>query len=180
MIDFDLFREGEALDLLAEKMGISLGEQRSGLLRYAELVSQWGQRTDLVSAKTSQELMQILFLDSFILSSLLAKSRMIDIGAGAGAPTLPLLLLQEESHALLVEPRRRRVAFLRTAIGSLDLHARASVWEGRLEQEPHDKLFGYDIALSRATFSPSEWLSRGSNLAPRVVVLLGNHGSSCA
>lgn len=143
------------------------------LVRFAELVSQWGKKTDLVKAASVDELIDVLFTDAWQLATLLdgmddPPTRLLDVGAGAGAPTIPLVSLRPELRAVLLEPRRRRVAFMRTAVGTLGLREHVEVVEGRLETWDGAQ----DIALSRATFAPDEWLERASALAPRVVVML--------
>ena len=40
----------------------------------------------------------------------------IDVGSGAGAPALPFALLRPDVSLTLVEPLRKRIAFLRTAM----------------------------------------------------------------
>ncbi|MEM6959572.1 MAG: RsmG family class I SAM-dependent methyltransferase, partial [Myxococcota bacterium] len=92
----------------------------------------------------------------------------VDIGAGAGAPGVPLAILNPELHVTRVEPRRRRVAFMRTAVGQLRLAERVRVIEGRHDVAPGP----FDFAYSRATFAPPEWLTIGAVMAPRVGVLL--------
>jgi 16S rRNA (guanine527-N7)-methyltransferase len=154
-----------------ERAGLEREGARAGWLRFAELVGQWGQRTDLVSADTAVALAEILFLDAAALAPLIPRdAHVLDVGAGVGAPTLPLALLRSDLRVELLEPRRRRVVFLRTAIGSLRLASRAKVVEGKLDDSGHAPV---DVALSRATFAPDEWLERASAFATHVVLLLG-------
>ncbi len=140
--------------------------------QFAELVSRWGKKTDLVKAATIDELIDVLFTDAWQLARLLGActvgTRLVDVGAGAGAPAIPLAILRPELNTTLIEPRRRRVAFMRTAVGALGLREQVTVVEGRLEDWTGEA----DIAMSRATFAPQEWLERGSAIAPRVAVLL--------
>lgn len=166
MTPFDADRDGRLLDELAPDL-----EARASLLRFAELVSTWGKRTDLVAAATPTELVSVLFVDALALRDVVPEgSQVIDVGAGAGAPAIPLALLRPDLRVDLLEPRRRRVAFMRTAVGDLQLGGRLRVREGRLDDPPD--IGGFDVAFSRATFPPPEWLRRGTALAPRVVVML--------
>lgn len=158
------------LERLAHDLEVELREAE-GLLAYGALVAQWSRRLNLTGAKDERSLVEVLFADALILMDRLPPSAsIVDVGAGAGAPAIPLLQLRPDSRAVLIEPRRKRVAFLRTAIGSLGLVGRAEVREERLE-DARPAGAPFDVAISRATFEPSEWLTRARGLAARVVVL---------
>jgi 16S rRNA G527 N7-methylase RsmG len=82
------------------------------------------------------------------------------------------LLSDETLRAVLVEPRRIRTAFLRTAAGSLDIAARMTALEAKIEpSNPVVAGAPFAVALSRATFSPAEWLPIGAQLAHEAWVL---------
>lgn len=145
------------------------------LARFAALVATWNTRTNLTGAREPRALVDVLFADALVLADeayVPRGARVVDVGAGAGAPALPLAILRPDLEVTLVEPRRLRVAFIRTAIGELDLGARTAVEERKLGGPP---LSGapFDVAFSRATFEPAQWLERGLPLAPRVLVLTG-------
>ena len=126
------------------------------------------------SAGTDTELAEILFLDAAKLVQarwLESGGSLVDVGAGVGAPTIPLLLANPNHRATLVEPRRKRTAFLRSAIGSLNLHNRAVVLERAVDPNaPIVEGAPFDVALSRATFPPESWLEIGCQLAGEVWV----------
>src|SRR5690606_15156917 len=95
------------------------------LARWAELVAVWNQRIDLTAALSTAELVDLLVADAALIAQASAPSeggepeRWLDVGSGAGAPGLALALLRPESSMTLVEPRAKRVAFLRTALATL-------------------------------------------------------------
>jgi 16S rRNA (guanine527-N7)-methyltransferase len=166
-----------ALDALCGDLGVALGDDaRRGFCAYGALVATWSMRTDLVAARMPEALAELLFADA--LAALGAgvfgdAGTFVDVGAGVGAPTLPLLVALPAWSAVLVEPRRKRVAFLRTAIGALDLGARARVVEAHVSLTAPDVPGApFDVALSRATFAPAEWLPIGAALARRTLVLI--------
>ncbi len=170
------------LDLIAQAaaaLGREVAEptiERLG--RYAELVATWNARVNLTGAREPRALVDVLFADALVLAdeALIPEgARVVDVGAGAGAPALPIAMLRPDLEVTLVEPLRKRVAFLRTAIGTLDLGGQARVDERRLEGGPIEGA-PFDVALSRATFEPAEWLPRGLEIAPRVIVLAGVEG----
>jgi len=145
-----------------------------GWAAYFDLARIWGARTDLTSARTDTELAEILFLDAAQVIGagwLEPPASLVDIGAGVGAPTIPILLSSETLYGTLVEPRRIRTAFLRTAAGALGLAERAISLEQRLDPStPFIDGAPFSIALSRATFSPDQWLTIGAKLADEVWV----------
>ena len=167
-------------DVIAELVE-GLGDPESppkGWSALLELAWTWGQRTNLTGAKDRASLCEILFLDAWQLwrSEMVPQdARVLDVGAGVGAPTLPLLIARSDLSATLVEPRRKRVAFLRHVMGALGLEERVEVLEAKVDTE-RPELDGapFDVALSRATFEPAEWLRVGSQLGTNVIVFLAS------
>jgi 16S rRNA (guanine527-N7)-methyltransferase len=117
-----------------------------------------------------------MICDAFVLAAdglIGADSRCLDVGSGAGAPALPLAILRGDLKLTLVEPLRKRVAFLRTVLGALGLVGRVAILERKLNPAaPALPDTPYDVALSRATFAPELWLPAGLSLAKRNVLLL--------
>ena len=162
----------DAIRALCETVGVA---EPAGWGAYFDLVQAWGARTDLTSARTSTELAEVLFLDAaYVIEAewLAGSASLVDVGAGVGAPTIPILLSDETLHGTLVEPRRIRTAFLRTAVGALGLADRSTTVERRIDlAEPSVEGAPFDVALSRATFAPLQWLAIGPRLAREVWVL---------
>jgi 16S rRNA (guanine527-N7)-methyltransferase len=167
-----------AIDGALGALGTHLGRPvpdtcRAGLVELALLVNRWNAKMNLTGARTPIALVEVLFADALVLASVVPDAaRVLDVGAGAGAPTLPLVMLRPDLTAQLLEPIHKRVAFMRSAIGALDLTSRARVHEGRIDPDRPTAPGGpFDVALSRATFAPDRWMQIGSELAPQVVVL---------
>jgi 16S rRNA (guanine527-N7)-methyltransferase len=140
------------------------------LCAYCDLVVTWNQRVDLTAARSADELVDLLLSDALAITSVTrapAAERWFDVGSGVGAPGIPLALLSPV-HMSLIEPRTKRVAFLRTAAGSLQ---RADIAVHRCRS---DELAAAscEVAISRATLPPPDWLIEGSRLATRSVWLL--------
>jgi 16S rRNA (guanine527-N7)-methyltransferase len=136
------------------------------LTTWVALVASWNARIDLTAARSEDELCDLMLADAAVLAQHLPPdARVVDVGSGAGAPGLGLALLRPDLRVTLVEPLQRRVAFLRTVIGSVRLEAaRPEVVRGRGEDLVGRAPFA--VATSRATLSPAAWLELGAKLAP--------------
>jgi len=145
------------------------------LVKYCELVVAWNQRVDLTAARSADELVDLLLADALAIASALpgaAQERWLDVGSGVGAPGIPLALLLPVAMTL-VEPREKRVAFLRTAVGSL---SRPDIVVQRARSDRFANA-SCETAVSRATLPPAEWLAEGARLATdRVWLLLAKAG----
>lgn len=162
------------------------------LATYLEQVTLWNARHNLTAARSAEELVDLFVADAAVLAGAFAETvsaraekpqskpahdlgnpsadiiRWVDVGSGAGAPGLPLAIFSPQVRVTLVEPRAKRVAFLRSVIGLLDLK-NATVQRGLSEElEPQS----FEMAVSRATLPPEEWLLEGARLAQSAIWLL--------
>lgn len=139
---------------------------------FAELVAAWNERVDLTAARDADELVDLLFADAAAMlrdrGSSSAGEVWTDIGSGVGAPGVALALLEPSLRMTLVEPRAKRVAFLRTLLHGLE-RLDVTVSRTRSETLADDSC---DVAVSRATLPPADWLTEGARLARRDVWVL--------
>lgn len=150
--------------------------------RFARLASEWNQHLDLTAAAGPDEIAEILVADALVLARhelVHEGERLLDVGSGAGGPALALAILREDLEVSLLEPKGKRVAFLRTVIGTLGLAPRVRAHEGRVEPKkpalpPHVAAAtpSFDVSCARATFEPKVWADVGLALAPATLVLL--------
>lgn len=146
------------------------GQVKVLLRAYCDLAVAWNQRIDLTAARNADELVDLLLADAFAISAALpgqAHERWFDVGSGIGAPGIPLALLSPVKMTL-IEPRTKRVAFLRTAAGSL---GRPDIAVSRSRSDEFASA-SCEVAVSRATLPPPEWLAEGARLATDRVWLL--------
>ncbi|HLK40149.1 MAG TPA: RsmG family class I SAM-dependent methyltransferase [Polyangiaceae bacterium] len=152
-----------SIERAASSLGVALDPAvTSAAGVWLERLTEWNARTDLTAARSHDHLVDLMLADALVLSRVVPSgARVVDVGTGAGAPGLALALLRPDLRLTLVEPLRKRASFLRTVIGLLgrmDVHiepTRAEVLAGRLAS---------DVAVSRATFPPAEWLALGARL----------------
>ena len=110
-------------ELLTGHLG---GESLERMVRYAELLETWSARHNLVSFADRRELVDRHLLDALTGAHLLeGRGTLMDVGSGAGLPGVPLLVARPEWKGLLLEPRQKRWAFLKTVIRELGLNAQA-------------------------------------------------------
>jgi 16S rRNA (guanine527-N7)-methyltransferase len=137
------------------------------LVRYAELLEIWSKRHSLVRFRDRGELVERHLAEALVARELLEGSgRLLDVGSGAGLPGVPLLAVSSAWRGLLLEPRSKRWAFLRTVIRELELDARALACR---YQDLADDERAYDLITTRALGDYDPLLSWARNR-------LGEHG----
>jgi 16S rRNA (guanine527-N7)-methyltransferase len=137
----------------------------------------WNAKVNLTAITAPEEVLEKHFLDSLaVLPEVEGAASLLDLGAGAGFPGLPLKIARPELSVTLVDAVGKKVGFLKAAIAALGLkdarglHARA---EGKPESEGIPRA---EVLIARAFMDLPDWL----NLAPayvlpggRVVAMLG-------
>jgi 16S rRNA (guanine527-N7)-methyltransferase len=123
--------------------------------QYLELFLRWNRVHRMTALDSPSAIVDDLFIDSLLFLKLLPDHRplaIVDIGAGAGIPGLPMQLADPGLRVSLVEATRKRLSFLRTACRELGL-SEVAVLEGRAEQvvqEDRTLVGAFDVAVSRA------------------------------
>jgi len=136
---------------------------------WLDALAEWNAKMDLTAAKDASALARLMLADAMVLAPrILEGASVVDVGTGAGAPGLALAILRPDLKVTLAEPLGKRAAFLRTVIGTLGRTDVALVAK-RGEALPKD---AFDVALSRATLSPEDWLALGLELAREAWVFL--------
>jgi 16S rRNA (guanine527-N7)-methyltransferase len=133
----------------------------AALSTWLDALAEWNAKIDLTAAKDATQLAWLMLADAMVLAPHLAKgARVVDVGTGAGAPGLALAILRPDLKITLAEPLGKRASFLRTVIGLL---GRTDVTLLAKRGEALDK-GAFDVAISRATLAPEEWLALGRTL----------------
>ena len=95
------------------------------LLRgYEGLVRDWASRLDLVSPNDLERFRERHIDDCLRAAPLLdelPQGRCLDVGSGAGLPGIPLAIARPAREWTLLEPRKRRAAFLEEVVRELGL-----------------------------------------------------------
>jgi 16S rRNA (guanine527-N7)-methyltransferase len=150
------------LDTLAREAatyGVRLSDHQVGQFeRYHELLVEWSSRANLVGDASVDIVVQRHFLESIALGAALREreilrpnAQVLDVGAGAGFPGIPLLLTWTTIHLTLIEATAKKTAFLGAVVDALGL-AGATILTGRAETLAHDPSLRekFDLVLARA------------------------------
>jgi 16S rRNA (guanine527-N7)-methyltransferase len=169
---FDQLQQG------CQTLGVGVSEDvPPKLLRLMNELLKWNAKVNLTAITEPEEVLEKHFLDSLaVLPEVEGAASLLDLGAGAGFPGIPLKLARPALTVTLVDAVGKKVGFLKAAIATLGLkdarglHARA---EGNPEDEGIPRA---ELLIARAFMDLPDWL----NLAPayllpggRVVAMLG-------
>lgn len=160
----------------ARQLHLELGEESTGLLlRYLAELCKWRQKVNLIARDTPEpQVVENHFLDSLSLLPLLQGPdvHLLDVGSGAGFPGLVLACVLPQATFTLVEPRQKRVSFLRHVIRTLGL-GNVEVVADRIE--PHLQAWQgrFTHITSRAVAEPGSFLPLiGELVGPQTEVVL--------
>ena len=147
---------------------------------YIDLLLKWNRKISLTTVTDPEEIVKFHFGESlFALSQLkFEKSRLADVGAGAGFPGLPLAMAVPELEVTLIESNIKKCAFLAEVIRQLRL-TNVTVFQGRMESfSPGDPAFSYVCARALGQFDELlAWAALHLDRAGRLLLWLGESDS---
>jgi 16S rRNA (guanine527-N7)-methyltransferase len=107
------------------------------LEQYYELLNVWNARVHLVAPCSPQEFATRHILESLLLLKYLPRDATIaEVGAGAGLPMIPCLIVRPDLRAVLIEASQKKAVFLREALSRTSISMRANVIAERFERLP--------------------------------------------
>lgn len=139
---------------LCENNGITIDEvalDRFDL--FARLLVEWNKKMNLTAITEPQEIEVKHFLDCLLVQKYFDFSSVktaVDIGAGAGFPSIPLLICNENVEFTLVDSLNKRLDFLSVVCKKLGINA--NLIHSRAEELGQNEDFreSFDLALARA------------------------------
>lgn len=145
--------------------------QVDSFLTYLRELKQWNRAYSLTSLKTDEEIIVKHFLDSCLYLGVTAPGekgrrvllRIADVGSGAGFPGIPMKILRPEIKMYLIEPSKKKTAFLRHIIRTLGLKD-INVIDKRVKDV---KDIEVDAAVTRALFSTGEFVKKASHIVKK-------------
>lgn len=142
----------------AAEVGFSLTEKMLCQFdAYANLLVEWNKNINLTTITEPQEIVIKHFVDSLLLLnhvnlSLGKPITLIDVGTGAGFPSLPCKIVEKNLEVTLFDSLNKRLNFLRAVCENQDVKIAAKTVHGRAEDFGAKPEFRekYDIATARA------------------------------
>ena len=120
--------------------------------RYADLLLEWNLRFNLTSIVDLRDIVIKHFLDSLSAARSIPPGpiKLIDVGAGAGLPGLPIKLVRPDVSLTLLEATRKKCDFLKAVVDDLQLTS-VQIVNGRAEEAGRaaEHREQYDIAIAR-------------------------------
>ncbi|HEM9977010.1 TPA: 16S rRNA (guanine(527)-N(7))-methyltransferase RsmG [Streptococcus agalactiae] len=136
--------------------GITLTDkQKKQFETYFRLLVEWNEKINLTAITGKEEVYLKHFYDSIapILQGYIDNSPLsiLDIGAGAGFPSIPMKILYPEIDITIIDSLNKRINFLNILANELELSG-VHFFHGRAEDFGQDKVFRakFDIVTARA------------------------------
>lgn len=134
------------------KCDITLSEEQAEkLLKLYNFLVEYNEKVNLTAITDFEEVVIKHFVDSILPFSKLSidkGSSFIDVGTGAGFPSIPLLIYRPDLEGTLLEALNKRCVFLEAACELVGV--KAKVVHGRAEDYAKEKREQFDIATARA------------------------------
>ncbi|RPF43131.1 16S rRNA m(7)G-527 methyltransferase [Hydrogenoanaerobacterium saccharovorans] len=144
----------DSLKRYSADFGIDLDDlQLDKLELYANTLVEWNQKINLTAITEPNEIAVKHFLDSLLLLNAVQipqNSSLIDVGTGAGFPSVPCKVVRGDIRLTMLDSLNKRINFLNAlcealGIESVNIHARAEEGGRNAKLREH-----FDIATARA------------------------------
>ena len=130
------------------------------LTDYYSLVMKWNERLHLVAPCSPEEFAVRHVLESLLLlRHFPSNASIVDVGSGAGLPTIPCLLVRDDLGATVIESSQKKGVFLREALRAVRPMGRAQLTVARFQ----------DIPAPKADFVTCRALDRFEDTLPHLV-----------
>lgn len=126
-------------------------EQAEKFVKLYEFLVEYNQNVNLTAITDFEEVVIKHFVDSvlpFTMADIKENSSFIDVGTGAGFPSIPLMIVRPDFKGTLLEALNKRCVFLEKACELVGI--KANVVHGRAEDYAKEKRECFDFATARA------------------------------
>lgn len=134
-------------------------EQYEKFLTYSKMLVEWNNKCNLTAILDPEGMSIKHFFDSvfpFAEIDVPQNAKIIDVGTGAGFPSVPLAIIRNDLKLTLLDGLNKRINFLKELTSAIDVSA--DCVHGRAEEfgQKADYREKYDIATARAVASLPE------------------------
>ncbi len=139
----------EKFELLLNGLNIELTDKKyDQFIKYYELLVEWNSKINLTAITEFEDVFIKHFYDSLCLVKgiELSNQSLLDVGSGAGFPSIPLKIIFEDLDITIIDSLNKRIKFLDSLTKSLNIDVR--LIHGRVEE--HKFKNHYDIVTARA------------------------------
>jgi 16S rRNA (guanine527-N7)-methyltransferase len=165
----ELLRKGlQELDITASTDSIDR------FIRYLLELQKWNRAYNLTALKNARDIIIKHFFDSLLFLKAFPNGGGVicDIGSGAGFPGVPIGLVRPDISITLVEPSRKKCAFLRNVKRVLALD-NVEIVESRVEDVRDSE---FDTAVTRALFTISDFVKKTRHIVKQNGCLIMSKG----
>lgn len=143
-------------------------------MTYLSELTKWNRAYNLTGMKSAGDIVIKNFLDSLLFSRVLpGRVRSVaDVGSGAGFPGIPLKIAEPDLELYLIEPTRKKAAFLKHICSKLGLQG-VEVINRRIEEVEGLKV---DAAVTRALFSIGDFAKKAGGILNQKGILILSKG----
>lgn len=132
--------------------GIEIDDEKAKkLAELSEFMVEYNKNVNLTAITDIKEIVEKHFIDSilpFTSLKITENSSFIDVGTGAGFPSLPLLIWRDDLKGTLCDSLQKRCVYLEKACEKLGI--KAEIVHARAEELGRERREKYDFATARA------------------------------
>lgn len=144
-------------DLGLKQLGIIHSEEQlNQLKKYVDLLERWNKTYNLTAIRDPKEMIPLHIFDSLVVTSLIKGNNCLDVGSGAGLPSIPLAIFQPQRLFTALDTNGKKTRFIQQAIIELGLkninvvHSRTENWQAEIK---------FDAVISRAFASIHDFIN---------------------
>jgi len=155
----DAVRQGlSALQHVVIKPDASVQER---IVQYLLLIAKWNRQYNLTAIRNVEDMLYQHILDSLVAVEYIDGPRIVDVGAGAGLPGIPMAIARPDWRVTLSESNQKKAAFLQQVKIELALD-NVVVMAKRIETTVVDQ--SPDTIISRAYASLGDFIETTQHL----------------
>jgi len=155
------------LDLIATEVQVDL------LLSFVNLMIKWNKAYNLTAIREREKMLRLHVLDSLAVMPFIVAGEIVDVGSGAGLPSIPLAILLPDVQFLSLDSNSKKTRFVRQVVMGLGLK-NIEVVHSRVEALRRDGEF--DAVISRAFSNTNDMVRMTGHLLKPAGVFIAMKG----